>query len=116
MTTATSSICDLPTVKDLEYQTRTGAHGIARNTSIRSHRLQEVTSGITDPTLLSSGSSIGFMEALKVSSSRDGLLILAYVCGAESLSCHSHSTLSVAASVSASMIAMPTITSTSAIE
>ena len=73
MTTATSSICDLPTAKDLEYQTRTGAHGIARNISIRSHRLQEVTSGITDPTLLSSGSSIGFMEALKVSSSRDGL-------------------------------------------
>ena len=116
MTTATSSICDLPTVKDLEYQTRTGAHGIARNISIRSHHLQEVTFSIIVPTLPSSGSSTGSTEELRVSSSRDGSSISVFVSGEELLSCHSHSTSSVAAWVSASMIATPTIISTSAIE
>ena len=116
MTTATSSTCDFATEKGCECQTRTGEPGIAKNTSTRSRRLQEVIFSTTAPMQPSSGSSTGFTEVSRASSSRDGLLTSVSASGAELRSCPSRSTSLEGASASASTTATLMTTSTSATE
>ena len=90
--------------------------GIEKSTSTKNPDIAEATSGITDQTLPSNGSSTSCTVELASSSSRDMLWTTVSESGAELLSSHSLSTFSVHSSDKESMITMPMITSISLTE